>query len=199
MIDTAGTVVSAANLLIDRGAAEVYIAATHGLLSGPAVDRLKNGPIREVVVTNTVPVPDEKRFDSLRVLSIAPLLARGDRPRVRRRLGERPLRRRQRLGRRQRSDRRGAERESTRKIGRRQRSDRRGAERESTRKIGRRQRSDRRGAERESTRKIGRRQRSDRRGAEHRAASGREVGTPPSRERDHKSWSRPDFASGSRF
>ena len=75
MIDTAGTVVSAANLLIDRGAAEVYIAATHGLLSGPAVDRLKNGPIREVVVTNTVPISDEKRFDTLRVLSIAPLLA----------------------------------------------------------------------------------------------------------------------------
>ena len=75
MIDTAGTVVSAANLLIDRGAAQVYIAATHGLLSGPAVDRLKNGPIQEVVITNTVPVPDEKRFDALRVLSIAPLLA----------------------------------------------------------------------------------------------------------------------------
>ncbi|HEV7524739.1 MAG TPA: ribose-phosphate diphosphokinase [Acidimicrobiia bacterium] len=75
MIDTAGTVVSAANLLIDRGAVEVYIAATHGLLSGPAVDRLKNGPIREVVVTNTVPISDEKRFDTLRVLSIAPLLA----------------------------------------------------------------------------------------------------------------------------
>jgi ribose-phosphate pyrophosphokinase len=75
MIDTAGTVVSAANLLIDRGAIEVYIAATHGLLSGPAVDRLKNGPIREVVVTNTVPISDDKRFDNLRVLSIAPLLA----------------------------------------------------------------------------------------------------------------------------
>jgi ribose-phosphate pyrophosphokinase len=75
MIDTAGTVVSAANLLIDRGAVEVYIAATHGLLSGPAVDRLKNGPVREVVVTNTVPIPDDKRFDTLRVLSIAPLLA----------------------------------------------------------------------------------------------------------------------------
>ncbi|HUI49312.1 MAG TPA: ribose-phosphate diphosphokinase [Acidimicrobiia bacterium] len=75
MIDTAGTVVSAANLLIDRGATDVYIAATHGLLSGPAVDRLKNGPIREVVVTNTVPISDEKRFDNLRVLSIAPLLA----------------------------------------------------------------------------------------------------------------------------
>ena len=66
---------SAANLLIDRGAVDVYIAATHGLLSGPAVDRLKNGPIREVVVTNTVPISDDKRFDTLRVLSIAPLLA----------------------------------------------------------------------------------------------------------------------------
>jgi ribose-phosphate pyrophosphokinase len=75
MIDTASTVVSAANLLIDRGATEVYIAATHGLLSGPAVDRLKNAPVREVVVTNTVPVPEEKRFDSLHVLSIAPLVA----------------------------------------------------------------------------------------------------------------------------
>jgi ribose-phosphate pyrophosphokinase len=74
MIDTAGTVVSAANLLIDRGATEVLIAATHGLLSGPAVDRLKNAPVREVVVTNTVPITDDKRFDSLKVLSIAPLV-----------------------------------------------------------------------------------------------------------------------------
>src|SRR5689334_3001984 len=75
MIDTAGTVVSASELLIDRGANEVFIAATHGLLSGPAVDRLKNAPIREVVVTNTLPIPDDKRFDTLRVLSIAPLVA----------------------------------------------------------------------------------------------------------------------------
>src|SRR5258708_16196455 len=75
MIDTAGTVVSAANLLIDRGAVEVYIAATHGLLSGPAVDRLKKGPIREGVVTNTVPISDEERFGTLRVLSIPPPLA----------------------------------------------------------------------------------------------------------------------------
>jgi ribose-phosphate pyrophosphokinase len=75
MIDTAGTVVSAAELLIDRGAREVIIAATHGLLSGPAVDRLKNGPVKEVVVTNTLPLSDDKHFDTLRVLSIAPLLA----------------------------------------------------------------------------------------------------------------------------
>lgn len=75
MIDTAGTVVSAANLLVDRGATEVYVAATHGLFSGPAVDRLKNAPVSEVIVTNTLPIPDEKQFDSLRVLSIAPLIA----------------------------------------------------------------------------------------------------------------------------
>ena len=75
MIDTAGTIVSAANLLEERGASEIVIAATHGLLSGPAIDRLKNSSVREVVVTNTLPIPSEKRFDKLTVLSIAPLLA----------------------------------------------------------------------------------------------------------------------------
>jgi ribose-phosphate pyrophosphokinase len=75
MIDTAGTIVSAANLLMDRGAAEVWVSATHGVLSGPAVDRLKNAPIRQVVVTNTLPIPDDKRFDTLQVLSIAPIIA----------------------------------------------------------------------------------------------------------------------------
>jgi len=75
MIDTAGTIASAANLLVDRGAREVWVAATHGVLSGPAVDRLKNAPVRQVVVTNTVPIPDDKRFDSLQVLSIAPIIA----------------------------------------------------------------------------------------------------------------------------
>jgi ribose-phosphate pyrophosphokinase len=75
MIDTAGSIVAGANLLHDRGAADVTIAATHGLLSGPAVDRLKNAPLREVVVTNTLPIPDEKRWDTLTVLSIAPIIA----------------------------------------------------------------------------------------------------------------------------
>jgi ribose-phosphate pyrophosphokinase len=75
MIDTAGTVVSAAELLTKRGAASVSILATHALLSGPAVDRLKNGPIRSVVVTNTLPVPSEKHFDALTVLSIAEIVA----------------------------------------------------------------------------------------------------------------------------
>jgi ribose-phosphate pyrophosphokinase len=75
MIDTAGTVTAAANLLHDRGARDVLVASTHGVLSGPAVDRLKNAPIREVVLTNTLPIPDEKRWDALTVLSVAPIIA----------------------------------------------------------------------------------------------------------------------------
>jgi ribose-phosphate pyrophosphokinase len=75
MIDTAGTVTSAVNLLMERGAAEVWITATHGVLSGPAVDRLKNAPVRQVVVTDTLPIPEEKRFDALAILSIAPTIA----------------------------------------------------------------------------------------------------------------------------
>ncbi|MSO78901.1 MAG: ribose-phosphate diphosphokinase [Acidimicrobiia bacterium] len=75
MIDTAGSITSAANLLHERGANDVTIATTHGILSGPAVDRLKNAPVREVVCTNTLPVPAEKRWDALTVLSIAPIIA----------------------------------------------------------------------------------------------------------------------------
>ncbi len=75
MIDTAGSITAGAELLMERGAESVIIAATHGLLSGPAVDRLKNARVREVVVTNTLPISDEKRFDSLTVLSIAPIVA----------------------------------------------------------------------------------------------------------------------------
>lgn len=75
MIDTGGTVASAAALLMDRGAASVSILATHPLLSGPAVERLRAAPVREVVVTNTLPVPPEKRWPQLVVLSIAPIVA----------------------------------------------------------------------------------------------------------------------------
>jgi ribose-phosphate pyrophosphokinase len=76
MIDTAGTVVAAANLLIDRGALGVRVVATHGVLSPPAIDRLKNAPIDEVVITNTVPAPDDARhLHNLKVLSIGPVLA----------------------------------------------------------------------------------------------------------------------------
>ena len=76
MIDTAGTITQAAQALVDNGAAEVICAATHAVLSGPAVQRLRDSPIREVIVTNTLPIPDDKVFDSLTVLSIAPLISR---------------------------------------------------------------------------------------------------------------------------
>jgi ribose-phosphate pyrophosphokinase len=76
MIDTAGTISQAADALFEQGAAEVLVAATHPILSGPAVDRLKNSRISEVVVTNTLPIEEERRFDKLTVLSIAPLIAR---------------------------------------------------------------------------------------------------------------------------
>ena len=76
MIDTAGTITKAADLLFENGAADVIVTATHGVLSGAAVDRLKNSRVREVVVTNTLPIDDGRRFDGLTVLSIAPLLAR---------------------------------------------------------------------------------------------------------------------------
>jgi ribose-phosphate pyrophosphokinase len=76
MIDTGGTIVQAAEALMADGAAGVVIAATHPILSGPAVDRLKNSSVTEIVVTNTLPMSDEQRFDKLTCLSIAPLLSR---------------------------------------------------------------------------------------------------------------------------
>ena len=76
MIDTGGTIVKAAEALYDYGATEVMIAATHAVFSGPAVDRLKNSRVSEVVVTNTLPLSEDKRFDKLTELSIAPLIAR---------------------------------------------------------------------------------------------------------------------------
>jgi ribose-phosphate pyrophosphokinase len=76
MIDTGGTIVKAAETLFEAGASDVIVAATHGVLSGPAVDRLKNSRISEVIVTNTLPIEPARQFDKLTVLSIAPLLAR---------------------------------------------------------------------------------------------------------------------------
>ena len=75
MIDTGGTLCAAADRLAERGASEIYAAATHGLLSGPAIDRIKNSAITKVVVTNTLPLPPEKRIDKIEVLSIAKVLA----------------------------------------------------------------------------------------------------------------------------
>jgi ribose-phosphate pyrophosphokinase len=76
MIDTGGTIVKAAEALMADGAAGVVIAATHAILSDPAVDRLKNSPAIEVVVTDTLPIAEDRRFDKLTVLPIAPMLAR---------------------------------------------------------------------------------------------------------------------------
>src|ERR1700729_1236303 len=76
MIDTGSTIINAAEALFEQGAAQVIVTATHGVLSGPAVDLLKNSRISEVIVTNTLPITNEKRFDKLTVLSIAPLIAR---------------------------------------------------------------------------------------------------------------------------
>jgi len=75
MIDTAGTITKAADALLAAGATDVIIAATHAILSGPAVDRLKNCNVREIIVTNTLPIPPERHFDKLTELSIAPLLS----------------------------------------------------------------------------------------------------------------------------
>ncbi|MEY4082059.1 MAG: hypothetical protein RLZZ389_326, partial [Actinomycetota bacterium] len=76
MIDTAGTITKAVDALFDAGAADVIIAATHAVFSGPAVDRLKNSRASEVVITNTLPITEDQKFDNLTVLSIAPLLGR---------------------------------------------------------------------------------------------------------------------------
>jgi ribose-phosphate pyrophosphokinase len=75
MIDTAGTIVAAADILLDNGATEVWAMATHGLLSGPAIDRLSNSKIARTVVTNTVPLPPEKQLPNLEVLSVARIIA----------------------------------------------------------------------------------------------------------------------------
>ncbi len=76
MIDTGGTITKAADALMADGAAGVVIAATHAILSGPAVDRLKNCQAMEVIVTNTLPIAEERKFDKLTELSIAPLISR---------------------------------------------------------------------------------------------------------------------------
>ncbi|HEX6369622.1 MAG TPA: ribose-phosphate pyrophosphokinase [Longimicrobium sp.] len=76
MIDTAGTMAEAAHALKNLGANDIYACATHALLSGPAVERLSSAPFKEIVVTDTVPVPQEKRFPGLTVLSVGELIGR---------------------------------------------------------------------------------------------------------------------------
>jgi len=76
LIDTAGTITGAVRVLMEAGAKDVIVAATHGVLSDPASDRLMQCGAREIVVTDTLPIPEDRRFPQLTVLSIAPLLAR---------------------------------------------------------------------------------------------------------------------------
>jgi len=76
MIDTGGTIVKAAETLFENGAKDVIVAATHGILSDPAKERLQGSRISEVIVTNTLPIPAERQFGKLTILSIAPILAK---------------------------------------------------------------------------------------------------------------------------
>lgn len=75
MIDTGGTIVKAAETLFEAGAKDVIVAATHGIFSEPARERLSQSAISQVLVTDTLPIPEDRKFDSLKVLSIAPLIA----------------------------------------------------------------------------------------------------------------------------
>ncbi len=74
MIDTAGTITETIFALKEAGAKDIYVAATHAIFSPPAVERLSKAPVKEVVVTNTIPIPDENMFPKLRILSVAELL-----------------------------------------------------------------------------------------------------------------------------
>jgi len=74
IIDTAGTITLAANALIENGAREVYAACTHPVLSGPAIERIEASNIKELIVTNTIPLPKEKQIDKITQLSVASLI-----------------------------------------------------------------------------------------------------------------------------
>ncbi len=86
-IDTAGSMMETVKVLEKFGAKNIYAGATHGVLSGPAIERIQKSGIKEMVVTNTVPVAEEKRIDKITVLSIAPLFAEA----IKRINEERPL------------------------------------------------------------------------------------------------------------
>ncbi len=75
MVDTAGTITNAANALRERGAKDVYVAATHAVLSGPAIDRINDSVIKEMVLLNTIALPETKKSDKIKMLSVAPLFA----------------------------------------------------------------------------------------------------------------------------
>jgi ribose-phosphate pyrophosphokinase len=74
MISTAGSICGAAELVKKQGAAQIHVAATHGVLAGPAIDRLRDAPLDSIVVTDTIPISPEKMLPNMQVLSVAPLL-----------------------------------------------------------------------------------------------------------------------------
>jgi Phosphoribosylpyrophosphate synthetase len=76
MIDTAGTICKAAAALKEEGAASVFAAATHGVLSGEAISRIKDSPISELLLTNSIPIPPEKQLEKIKVLSVASLIGK---------------------------------------------------------------------------------------------------------------------------
>jgi len=87
MIDTAGTITNAANALVKLGAKEVYACATHAVLSGPAIERIQNSAIKELVLLNTITLPEEKKIDKISTISVAPYFAEA----MRRVFGNEPL------------------------------------------------------------------------------------------------------------
>lgn len=75
MVDTAGTITNAANYLLENGAKDVYIAATHGVFSGKAIERLSDSSVKEIIITDTIELPEEKQLDKIKQLEVGPLLA----------------------------------------------------------------------------------------------------------------------------
>ena len=74
MISTAGSICGAADLVKRKGAAQIHVAATHGVLAGPAIDRLRDAPVDSIVITDSVPLPPEKMLPNIKILSVAPML-----------------------------------------------------------------------------------------------------------------------------
>jgi ribose-phosphate pyrophosphokinase len=74
-IDTAGSIIQAIDVVVERGANKVYASCVHPVLSGPAIERLREAPIVELVTTDTIPVPPEKRLPNMKILSVAPMIA----------------------------------------------------------------------------------------------------------------------------
>ena len=75
MISTAGSIAGAAKLVKAKGAKEIHVAASHGVFAGPAIQRLKDAPIDSIVVTDSIPIPEENRLPNMKILSVAPILA----------------------------------------------------------------------------------------------------------------------------